>query len=248
MRGLLGETIRLLVGHLHLFTLISLTVWLPGHLARNYIEFFEEAAGGAAESVRLGLMLQFVFDPLIVSATLAALGRIKQGLPVSYRAVMLEGLQAWGRLFTVRFLVNGALLLPVLGASLLRPGGRGMALAGFGLLLTGVVLMVLLVRFAVVDSVVVLERLTVATAWRRAAALTRGQRWAILGVLLVLVTVVLAPALLAGRLFHIVPELNHFVVRVLFDCALAVAQSLFTIALFLAYWRARTAAAPPAAA
>ena len=36
----LGETVRLLVANLYLFTLISLTVWLPGHILRNYLEFF----------------------------------------------------------------------------------------------------------------------------------------------------------------------------------------------------------------
>ena len=32
VRALLGETFRLLATHLNLFTLISLTVWLPGHV------------------------------------------------------------------------------------------------------------------------------------------------------------------------------------------------------------------------
>ena len=43
MRALLGETFRLLAAHLNLFTLISLTVWLPGHVLSNYFEFFEPA-------------------------------------------------------------------------------------------------------------------------------------------------------------------------------------------------------------
>jgi hypothetical protein len=44
-----------------------------------------------------------------------------------------------------------------------------------------------------------------------------------------------------------VPELNHFVVRVLLDCLVAVSQSLFTIALFLFYWRGRgSEGLPPA--
>jgi hypothetical protein len=40
------------------------------------------------------------------------------------------------------------------------------------------------------------------------------------------------------------PALNHFVARVLVDCVLAVSQSVFTVAFFLIYWQARTAAAP----
>jgi hypothetical protein len=42
-----------------------------------------------------------------------------------------------------------------------------------------------------------------------------------------------------GLAFRAAPELNHFVVRVLVDCALSVAQSAFPIVLFLFYWRAR---------
>ena len=56
MRGVLGETVRLLVSNLHLFTLISLTVWRPGHVARHYIEFFEAGNDASLESFRLGLM------------------------------------------------------------------------------------------------------------------------------------------------------------------------------------------------
>ena len=50
-------------------------------------------------------------------------------------------------------------------------------------------------------------------------------------------------AMLAALLFKVAPALNHFILRVLVDCALAVGQSVFTIALFLFYWRARSAVA-----
>ena len=241
---MLGETLRLLASHLHLFTLVSLTVWLPGHVARHYLEFFDAGGDGAAESFRLGLMIQVVFDPLVVAATLAALSRIKQGQPVGYRTAMLEGLAAWARLFPVRLLVYVAILLPTLGASLLRPAGPAMLAAALALLGTGVLTIVLVMRFAVIDSVVALEGATVLTGWRRAAALTRGQRWAIFRTLLVLFVLTLAVALPASQVFHRVHEANHFVVRVLFDCALAVGQTLFTVALFLHYWRARMGAVP----
>jgi hypothetical protein len=42
-----------------------------------------------------------------------------------------------------------------------------------------------------------------------------------------------------GLALRAAPELNHFVFRVLVDCALSVGQSAFPIALFLFYWRAR---------
>ena len=51
-------------------------------------------------------------------------------------------------------------------------------------------------------------------------------------------------AVAGGQAFRTVPGANHFVARVLFDCMLAVAQSLFTIALFLFYWRKQGIPAP----
>ncbi len=247
MARLLGETFRLLGAHLHLFTLVSLTVWLPGHVVRNYLEFFAAGAQGQLEALRLGLMIQVIFDPLVVAATLAALSRIKRDLPAGYRAVMTEGLAAWWRLFPVRFVVYVAVLLPALGAALWRPGNAGTLLAGVLLLGVGALTVALVVRFAVIDSVVVLEGATVLTGWRRAAELTRGQRGAIFAALGVLFAATLAFAVGASQLFHAVPDANHFVIRVLFDCALAVSQSLFTIVLFLVYWRSRMSAAPPPA-
>jgi hypothetical protein len=185
-----------------------------------------------------------VFDPLVVSAVLCALGRIKRGQPVSYLIVLAEGMAAWGRLFVVRFVINTAVAVLVLGGLGIQPSGASGVAAASVLLVLAILLMVLLVRFAVVDSVVVLEGGTALNAWRRAAQLTAGRRWLIFWTAAALIAVIFGCALLVGQVFRVEPELNHFVTRVLVDCALAVAQSLFTIAFFLVYWKARTAAVP----
>jgi hypothetical protein len=249
VRALLGETGRLLFAHLHLFTLISLTVWLPGHVMRNYLEFFGPPEESGAQSLGLALTTQVFFDPLVVAATLSALARIKQGLPVSYGVAMMEGMTAWARLFMVRFIINCAVALPVLLGLGLRPTSAAGLGAGVLLLVASILLMSALVRFAVVDSVVVLEHGNALTAWGRAAQLTTGRRWLILRTAASLFVVILAIALLAGQAFRVAPDLNHFVARVLVDCVLAVSQSVFTVAFFLIYWRARVEApAVPTAA
>jgi hypothetical protein len=237
VRATLEETFRLLVQHLHLFTLLSLTVWLPTHIALNYLEFFAEPAPGRA--FRVAMLVQMVFDPLVVCATLVALARVKQGLPLGYLPAMIEGLRAWGRLALLRLLVTLAVVIPaVAGAAAARTGRASLLGAAALLALTGVT-MALLVRFAVVDAVVVLEGRSVATCWGRASALTAGRRRAIVGTTGVLFALVFSAAILVAQVLRGVPELNHFVVRVLLDCVLSVSQSLFTIALFLFYWRAR---------
>jgi hypothetical protein len=237
---------RLLAAHLNLFTMISLTVWLPGHVARNYFEFFTPPEIGPAQSLSAMLAIQVVFDPLVVSATVAALGRIKLGLPVGYRVAMLEGLAAWGRLLLTRFVINVGVALPALGALVAAPA-RGAIGIGVGVLflVLAAITVVLLIRVAVVDSVVVLERGTALTAWGRAASLTAGQRWPILWTLVLLFVGVLSLAILVAQAFRALPDLNHFVPRVLLDCVVAVSQSLFTIALFLFYWRARAREGTP---
>lgn len=239
MSAVLGETVRLLATHLHLFTLLVLTVWLPGHVALNYLEFFGPASDPTFQSLRIAFFLQAVFDPLVVASIVSALARIKAGLPVPYGAALGEGLRAWPRLVLVRFVIYAVLALPVGLALTLGGRGAGSAVGGIIALALGVLATVLVMRVAVVDSVVVLENATVRTAWARAVALTSGQRGAIFATLLLIFALLIAVVAGLGAAFRAAPELNHFVVRVMLDCALSVAQSVFPIVLFLFYWRAR---------
>lgn len=247
MGALLGETFRVLAGHLHLFTLISLTVWLPGHVLLNYLRFFEGDEGKdlLLRTLRVESVIQLIFDPLVVAATLVTLARIKQRLPVGYLTALSDGRAAWARLLVVRFLINAVLWLPALGWLAVRGAGPGVAVVG-GVVLAALtaVIAIVLIRCAVVDAVVVLEGGTAITAWRRATTLTTGQRGEIFWTLLALFVLIFGAVVIVGELFRVVPALDHFVVRVLVDSALAVSQSLVTIALFLFYWRAAVPTAP----
>jgi len=227
-RDLLRETLRLFVTHLHLFTMIALTVWLPGHLVINYLDFFAGGVPGstdaAARGIRVFLVVEAIFGPLVGAATLAAVARIKRGEPASYGQALAEGLAAWPRLFMAR-LVERAIVLVGLVA-LIVPG------------------FILLVRVSFVDALVVLDGAPLGAALRLSNALTAGRRAAIFwtgGTLFVGVfSVARILSVLAGAA-------EHFVVQVLADCAIAVTKSVFTIALFLFYWEARHAPAPEAA-
>ena len=227
-RDIIEETFRLLARHFYLFTLIALTVWLPGHLIINYIDFFATSKGAAdagARGFRVGLMVEGAFGPLVVAATLAALARITRGEPASYAEVMRHGFAIWPRLFIAR-LVASALVLAGLIA-LVVPG------------------VLVLVRLCFVDALVVLDGAPLGAALRASNALTVGRRLAIFwtgGFLFVAVfSVAMALSTLAGAA-------DHFFVQVLVDCVIAVTQTVFTIALFLFYREARQAAAPAPAA
>jgi hypothetical protein len=227
-RDILEETFRLLARHFDLFTLIVLTVWLPGHLVINYIDFFATSKGAedaAARGFRVGLMVEGAFGPLVVAATLAALARLKRGEPAGYAQAMRDGFAIWPRLFLAR-LVASALVLAGLIA-LVVPG------------------VLVLVRLCFVDALVVLDGAPLGAALRASNALTAGRRLAIFwtgGFLFVAVfSVAMTLSTLAGAA-------HHFVVQVLVDCVIAVTQTVFTIALFLFYREARHAAATAPAA
>ena len=216
--ALLGETFRLLGRHLDLFTLIVLTVWFPAHLAANYLQFF----GAGAEPQRalsLVLMIELAFGPLVAGATITTLARIKQGMPTGYWVALGEGFNAWGRLLVVRVITGVLIALGLL--ALVVPG------------------LLLLVRYALVDSVAVLEGALAGEARQRSTALTAGLRWAIFWTGGLLFAGVVSLGMLLSLLLDGIPRLNHFVVRVLVDSMLSVTQCVFTIALFLFYWRAR---------
>jgi len=219
-RDLLRETLRLFGVHLHLFTLITLTVWLPSHVAINYIDFFTGRPPGsmeaAARGIRVFLVVEAVFGPLVGAATLAALARIRRGEPATYGRSMLAGLAVWPRIFMAR-LVAGAIVLIGL-VCLVVPG------------------LILLVRVSFVDALVVLEGLSLIAALKASNALTAGRRAAIFWTGAALFAGVFS---IASILSVIAGAAEHFVAQVLVDCAIAVLQTVFTIALFLFYCEAR---------
>jgi hypothetical protein len=227
-RDILEETFRLLARNLELFTLIALTVWLPGHLVINYLDFFaasKDTADAAARGFRVGLMVEGIFGPLVVAATLAALARIKRGEPATYAQVMVAGLVAWPRLFLARLVVSALVLAGLV--ALVVPG------------------LIVLVRLSFVDALVVVDGAPLGSALRASHALTAGRRLAIFWTTGFLFAVVFS---LAMSLSALAGAVHHFVVQVLIDCVIAVTQTVFTIALFLFYREARLAPATRAPA
>ena len=94
---------------------------------RHYLEFFGSTDESRAQSFRLVVAMQVVFDPLVVSSVLCALGRIKRSQPVGYLIALSEGMAAWGRLFVVRFIINSAIAVVVLGGRFHGPASLAIA-------------------------------------------------------------------------------------------------------------------------
>ena len=223
-RDILEETFRLLARHFDLFTMIALTVWLPGHLVINYLDFFatsKGAADAAARSFRVAILLEGVFGPLVVAATLAGLLTIKQGQPPRYLAALRWAIILWPRLFLARLVVSVAVLAGLV--ALVVPGA------------------ILLVRLAFVDALVALDGVPLGQALRISNTLTAGRRRGIFWTGGFLFAAVFS---MAAALSALAGLAEHFVVQVLADCLIAVTQTVFTIAMFLFYWEARQAPVP----
>jgi hypothetical protein len=170
-------------------------------------------------------MVEGIFGPLVVAATLAALARIKRGEPATYAQVMVAGLVAWPRLFLARLVVSALVLAGLV--ALVVPG------------------LIVLVRLSFVDALVVVDGAPLGAALRASHALTAGRRLAIFWTTGFLFAVVFS---LAMSLSALAGAVHHFVVQVLIDCVIAVTQTVFTIALFLFYREARLAPATRAPA
>ena len=216
----LGEAVGLLVSNLSLFSLIVLTVWLPGNLLIEYLTYnvFADNAENLARITRLNMSIGGIFGPLYIGAVIYALSELKQGRSVRYSQAMAVGLQNWWNLFAARFVAN---LLIV-----------------FGLLLFIVPGIILMLRYALLDSAVILERAGTEQARKRSSDLVQGKKLEILCAAVVFYLGFIVLAVVTDVPFMFIESLNTMVVSVIVDCVLDVAVLVITIVLFLYYWEA----------
>ena len=95
--GKIVESYRLLGANFLLFSLLILTVWLPGNILINLIIF--DNPEREAASFRLNQMIEGFFGPIYVGAMLHALAERQRGRKVGYFEAISVGLRGWGRLF-----------------------------------------------------------------------------------------------------------------------------------------------------
>jgi hypothetical protein len=210
------EAFRLLLTNLGLFAALILTVWLPGNLAIEFFASRTQNADNPFAVMRLNNVIEGVFGPIYVGAMIFALAERKRGRWVTYSQAMGQGFHHWGRMFGTRF-VTGFMIL-----------------GGFlALIIPGIFLMV---KYSLIDCVVVLEETSGSVARQRSSVLTKGQRWQILaaGIVFGLVTI---PSSIAANL--VVEELgpsDAIWLAVIMDCVMDIVMAYIVIVLFLFYW------------
>jgi len=174
------EAVNLFKSNIKLFSAIVLTVWLPGSLICSYFDFyvFPEWANGdemsfLKYSMRLSSTIEFIVKPIYIGGLFYGASQFQKGLAVSYRQAMTYAFRRSFKMLATSITTN----LIILGGTVL-------------FIIPGVILAL---RFALVDPVVVLEGTTGSQARQRSTQLTQGRRWRIAGttVLSVLVTILL---------------------------------------------------------
>lgn len=217
--GKLGRAFGLLSADLPLLAAVTLTVQLPVNVVIQYATY-DGAEPDFRNALRLAGLLGALFGPISTAAVVAVIAGRLAGQPTDYSAALAVGLRCWGRLFVARF-VAGILIL-------------------LGMLLLVIPGLVLAVRYALIDPVVVLEGLGATDARQRSRELVRGKGWEILfaGAFGFLIVGVLNA--LIGVVFEVVEPLQTFWGYVASDCVSDVLGLYLNALLMLYYWEAAT--------
>ena len=224
------DGIQLLVSNLPLFSQIVLTIWLPGALVLAVLRFYilPETTGGDefqlfVQEIRVSNFIELAFGPLYTGAILHAASRWRQGLETTYGESMAIGLKQWGKLFGTRLVAGLMIFLGTL--AFVIPG------------------IILALRFALIDPIVVLDGLTGTSARKLSVTYTQGKRWTILWTILLTFIGVFIVILLASFVLYlpltVVGQDDNFVVAVLLECLSSILFVLPVLVLFAFYCDAK---------
>jgi hypothetical protein len=213
------EAIRISSTNFVLIASIILTVWLPGNLLGEYLIWYVPSHDEGVWSFQVSALIESIFGPIYCGALIYALAELNGGRRPGYLEAISVGLRSWGRLFSARFFAGVWIV--------------------FGLMLLVVPGIVLMVRYAFIDAVVVLEGAGGDNARRRSVELTRGFRWQIfLAGLLFFVAFVPLSLTIAIPYEQFFPAINTMATDVVADCLLDIVYAILQIVIFLYYWQA----------
>ena len=229
----ISEATKLLCSNLRLFSSISLTIWLPGSILLVYLRFyvFPGMTGGDEtrmfiQEFRVSNVIELAFGPLYLGALIHVTAQLKQGLPAKYRASMAFAATRSFKLLGTR-IFSGLIV-------------------GLGLLCFVIPGIVMALRFAFIDAIVVLEDRSGVDAQARSTQLTQGKRWKILGTMtLTVIGLSLAVFLVSFILYlllALIGQSDNFIVAVMVECINNILLIIPVIVLFLFYWEAKNQA------
>lgn len=212
-----GQAVRILLSRPLLFGALVLAVGIPSHLLVYAI--LGSGDWDDTSGVRVARLLYALVDPISTGAVISALAEIQNGRRPFFWPCLKAGLSAWFPLFTAR--LAAALLVAVGFLALVVPG------------------IVLFVRYALLDAVVVLEDAGPSEARKISAELGRGRRWRLFGAGMFYAGFAALNFLGGGFLSQSFEGLNALAPSLALDCAVNLFFSVFTAVFFLFYWEAR---------
>ena len=218
MKSILMETIQLLSSNFKILSMIILTICLPINIITNYLDFYVLTENDFARSWKAYIYLDALLSPIYVGALIYALYNIKLGNSTSYSRAMAEGVKSWFNIFTARFIAGLLIFL--------------------GLLLFIIPGLILMVRYALLDMVVVAEQAGHDLARKRSSELTQGRRWEIVLIFIIFMFFILLLSTIISIPTELFKALDTIYYSILSDCFLDVISAFWFIAMFLLYWEA----------
>jgi hypothetical protein len=212
-RGAVGAGVRLLAGNIVLLGAIVLTVSIPVSVVGNVVESDVFGPDAGMRAFQVSTVLDALLAPIATGALIHAISVLRRGDRPTYGDAMRVGLGNAGRLFKAN-VITGALILGGLFAGIV-PG------------------VLLAVRWALVDPVVILEGAGWRVAMRRSTELTRGRRWVVARAGIVCLACMGLAALGSSALQA--PPLDVLPVRAALDGGVDVVDALFDVAMVLFY-------------
>ncbi|MCB9941759.1 MAG: hypothetical protein H6823_26275 [Planctomycetaceae bacterium] len=161
----IGRGLTLWARNIPLLSAITLTVWLPGNIAINYVASQSDSDTVTPADFWLPTGIETIFGPLCVGAVIYALDRRWQARRVGYVESMRAGFRCWGRLFITTLLAD--------------------FLVGLSCLLLVVPGIILALRYSLIGMAVVLEGRSGDSARSRSTSLMRGRMWGVFGIVVV---------------------------------------------------------------
>jgi hypothetical protein len=223
----LSEAIQLLLNNFLLISMLILTVWLPGNLLVNYLLFFVSEPDSLLTATRVPIWIEGIFGPIYIGAMIHALWQIKQGQTVRYREAIATGFKNWGPLLANRIVA-----------------GLFIALGLVAFIVPGVILAL---RYALLDSVVIIEGQGSSAARRRSTELTEGIRQQLFGLVLLFYIAFIFASMVIYTPIGLIEQSGGFstpvmmAMEVIADCVLDLVYAVLQIAVFLYYWDRRQA-------
>ncbi|OJW05539.1 MAG: hypothetical protein BGO49_02135 [Planctomycetales bacterium 71-10] len=230
--GKLATAAKLLVEQLPLIAGVVLLFKLPTNTGLEIILERRGAGAHPLAPIMLKFVVELFFDPVATAAVLVALAGRMSGRATPFPVALRAGLDSWWWLFAARLVKQ--LTIMAVGLGLLFPE------LGPARVVFAIPMLVLVVRYALVDEAVVLDHTPVLESRRRSSELVTGRAWQVVGAGFGSLVALLFLAQLTGqwaeRLGLVEDPLARGLLVTLFD-VLAVYN---TIVLFLIYWEARS--------